>query len=121
MKQLNSLAKEGRIYLKAFPSAKTNQLNHYVIPTLEDFNSRKYQRHSSNKDMSELKQLPKKNIIIMQIGANGQICNIGKVYVSCILPSTRTSIDIGQINKVTKELCDKNNFVFADHQEMIKI
>ena len=57
----------------------------------------------------------------MQIGGNGQICNIGKVYVSSILPSTRTSIDIGQINKVIKELCDKNNFVFVDHQEMIKI
>ena len=37
MKHLNSQVKEGRIHLKAFPGAKANQLNHYVIPTLEEF------------------------------------------------------------------------------------
>ena len=36
-KQLNSQVKEGRIHLKAFPGAKSNQLNHYVIPTLGEF------------------------------------------------------------------------------------
>ena len=52
MKHLHSHVKEGRTYFKAFPGTKTNQLNHYVIPTLEEFdwlcyNSRRYQRHSS--------------------------------------------------------------------------
>ena len=36
----------------------------------------------------------------MQIGTTCQSHNISKVYVSYILPSTRTSIDIGQINEV---------------------
>ena len=38
MKHLNFQVEEGRIHLKAFPGAKANQLNHYVIPTLEEFN-----------------------------------------------------------------------------------
>ena len=36
----------------------------------------------------------------MQIGTSCRSHNISKVYVSYILPSTRTSIDIGQINEV---------------------
>ena len=54
----------------------------------------------------------------MQIRTTCQSYNIGKVYVSSILPATRTSIDIGQINEVIKELCHKNNFVFIDHQNI---
>ena len=52
----------------------------------------------------------------MKIRTTYQSYNIGKVYISSILPSTRTSIDIAQINEVIKELCHKNNFVFIDHQ-----
>ena len=37
MKHLNSQVNEGRIHLKAFPGSKANQLNHYVISTLEEF------------------------------------------------------------------------------------
>ena len=54
----------------------------------------------------------------MQIRTTYQNYNIGKVYISSILPSTRTSIDIAQINEVIKELCHKNNFVFIDHQNV---
>ena len=63
--------------------------------------------------MSELKDLPKKKI---QIGTNCQRLNIGKVYISSVLPSTSTSFNIGKINEAVKELCLKNNFVFIDHQ-----
>ena len=57
--------------LKAFPGAKTNQLNHYVVPTLEEFVYDCAIIHVGindilrSKDMSELKELPKK---AMQIG-----------------------------------------------------
>ena len=34
MKHLNSQVKEERIHLNVFPSAKTNQLNHHVIPNV---------------------------------------------------------------------------------------
>ena len=34
------------------------------------------------------------------------------------LPPARTSIGIGQINEVIKQLCHKSNFVFIDHQKI---
>ena len=37
IKHLNSQVKDRIIHLKAFPGAKANQLNHYIIPTLEEF------------------------------------------------------------------------------------
>ena len=68
-----------------------------------------------SKDMSKLKDLPKK---IMQIRTTCQPYNADKVYVSSILSSTRNSINIGQINKVIKLLYYKKNFVFIDHQNI---
>ena len=68
-----------------------------------------------SKDMSKLKDLPKK---IMQIRTTCQPYNADKVYVSSFLSSTRNSINIGQINKVIKLLCYKKNFVFIDHQNI---
>ena len=65
-KHLNSQVNEGRIHLKAFPGAKANQLNHYVVPMLEEFNYDCAIIHVGindilrSKDMSELKDLPKK-------------------------------------------------------------
>ena len=65
--------KEGKIHLKAFPGAKANQLNHYVIPTLEEFDY---------------------DCAIIQIRINDILrsthYDIDNVYVSSILPSTRT-------------------------------
>ena len=56
--------------------------------------------------------------IILQIGTTCQSYNIGKVYVTSILPWTRASIDLGQIKEVIKKLCHKNNFVFINHQNI---
>ena len=68
MKQLNSQVKEGRIHLKAFSGAKANQLNHYVIPTLEEFDYDctiihvvVYQRHSSKQRYVRTKRPSEKN------------------------------------------------------------
>ena len=66
MKHLSSQVKKGRTHLKAFPGAKANQLNHYVVPTLEEFDYDCAIIHVGindilrSKDMSELKDLPKK-------------------------------------------------------------
>ena len=71
LKHRNSQVKVGRIHLKTFPGPKTNQLNHYVIPTLDEFDYDCAIIHVGindilrSKDISELKDLPKK---IMQIG-----------------------------------------------------
>ena len=110
--------KRGRIHLQAFSGAKSSQLNHYVIPT--------FQRHSNlihvgindilwSKDISGLKDLPKN---LMQLGTTCQSYEIDKVYVSSILPPTRTSFNVGWVNEVIKELCHKSNFDFIDHQNI---
>ena len=52
----------------------------------------------------------------MQIGTTFHRYNIVQVYVGSILPLTRISIDISQINGVVKERCHKNYFVLTDHQ-----
>ena len=83
MKHLNCQVKKGRIHLKAFLGAKANQLNHYVIPILEEFDYDCAMIHVGinnilrSKDMSELKDLPKK---IMEIGTTCQGYSIGKVW-----------------------------------------
>ena len=99
MKHPNFQVKEGRIRLKAFPGTEAKQPNHYVAPTLEEFDYDCAIIHVGindipwSKDMSELTDLQKK---IIQIETTCQSYNIGKVYVSSILgPSTRTSFKLG--------------------------
>ena len=79
MKHLNSQVKEGRIQLKAFPGAKANQLNHYVVPTLEEFD---YDCATidvgindilRSKDMSELNGFLKKIMLVETIQINETI------------------------------------------------
>ena len=121
MKHLNFQLKEEKIHLKTFPGAKADQLNHYVVPTLEQFDYDCAIIHVGindilgSKDISELKDVPKK---IIQIGTTCQRYNIGKVYISSILPSTRAFFSKGQINEAIKELCHTNNFVFIDLQNI---
>ena len=121
MKHLSSQVKKRRTHLKAFPGAKANQLDHYVVPTLEEVDYDWAKIHVGiidilrSKDITELKDLPKK---FMQIRTTCQCYNIAEVYVSSILASTRTSFNIGQINEAIKELCHKNNFVLIDHQNI---
>ena len=79
------------------------------------YNSRRYQRRSPKQRYVLPKRLPKR---IMQIGTTCQHFNISNVYVSSLLPSTRTSFNIDQINEAIKELCHKKIFVFIDHQNI---
>ena len=71
-KHLNSQVKEERIHLKVFPSVKTNQLDHYVIPNVRGiqlrlcYNSRRLQEHSSKQRYVRTEAPSKK---IMLIGA----------------------------------------------------
>ena len=59
--------KEGRTHLTVFFGVKDNQLNHYLVLTLEEFDYDCAIIHLGindmlrSKDMSELKELPKKN------------------------------------------------------------
>ena len=66
-------------------------------------------------DTNELDKLPGN---IVKVANTYQKYNIRKIYISAILPSTRTNINIFDINKKLLDLCMKYNFEFIDHQQI---
>ena len=120
MKEINRQIQGGRIHVKAFPGAKSTQLNHYVTPTLEEYSYDAAIIHVGINDIlrskhDELDKLPEN---IIKVGNTCQKYNIGKIYISAILPSTRTNINIFDINKKLRDLCMKHNFEFIDHEQI---
>ena len=88
------------IHVKAFPGAKSTQLNHYVTPTLEEYRYDAGIIHVGINDIlrskhDELDKLPGN----IKVGNTCQKCNTRKIYISAILPSTRTNINILDIKK----------------------
>ena len=111
IKGINKQVKGCRIYIKTFPGAKSNQLNHYELPTLEKYSYDAAIIHVGingilrSKDPNDLNDLPE-NVIKV-----GKICrnhNIGKIFMSGITPSTRANVDTSNINKKLRELSKKN-------------
>ena len=91
-------------------------MNHYLVPSLEEYEYDCAIIHVGindilrHKNENELKNLP---------GANScRNPNINKVFVSSILPSLRTSVDIEKINNELKNLCFRNGFEFIYHQQI---
>ena len=73
----------GRIHVKAFPGAKSTQLNHYVTPTLEEYSYDAAIIHVGINDIlrskhDELDKLPEN---IIKVGITCQKHNIGKIYI----------------------------------------
>ena len=52
------------------------------------------------------------------MGNTCQKCNIVKIYILVILPSTRTNINIFDISKKLRDLCIKYNFEFINHEQI---
>ena len=101
IKEINRQIQGGRIHVKAFPGAKSTQLNHYVTPTLEEYSYDAAIIHVGINDIlrskhDELDKLPGN---ITKVGNTCQKYNIGKIYTSAILPSARTNINIFDIDK----------------------
>ena len=55
---------------------------------------------------------------IMKVANTCQKYNIGKKFISVILPSARRNINIFGINKKSRDLCLKYNFEFINHQQV---
>ena len=120
IKEINRQIQGGRIHVKAFPGAKSTQLNHYVTPTLEEYSYDAAIIHVGINDIlrskhDELHKLPEN---IIKVGNTCQKYNIGKIYISAILPSTRTNINIYDINQKLRDLCMKHKFEFIDHEQI---
>ena len=73
----------GRIHVKAFPGAKSTQLNHYVTPTLEEYSYDAAIIHVCINDIlrSEHDELDKLPRIIIRLGNTCQEYNIGNIYI----------------------------------------
>ena len=100
IKEINRQIQGGRIHMKAFPGAKSIQLNHYVTPSLEEYSYDAAIVYVGINDIlrskhyGELDKLPGN----IKVGNTCQKYNTGKIYISAILPSTRTNINIFDIN-----------------------
>ena len=68
-----------------------------------------------SKHYDELDKLPGN---IIKVGNTCQKCNIVKIYILVILPSTRTNINVFDISKKLRDLCTKYNFQFIDHEQI---
>ena len=121
IKEINRQIQGGRIHVKAFPGAKSAQLNHYVTPTLEECSYDAAIIHIGINDILRSKHYDELDKLPGNIIKEGNICqkyNIGKIYISAILPSTRLNINIFDINKKLHDLCMKYNFEFIHHEHI---
>ena len=106
MKDLNSRVKGGKIHLKWFPGANASQLNHHIKPTLEEYQYDCAIIHADirdilwNKNDTDMNHLPDS---ILEIANTCQNQNIGKIFISALLPSKRTEVNISQINETLKK------------------
>ena len=122
MKELNKHINGGRLHLKAISGAKANQLNRHVMTFLDDDEYDSAIIHVGVNDIikcknksEEIKNLPND---ILGIAKTCQNYNIGKIFISSILPTTRSDINISQINESLKNLCMVNNFQFIEHAQI---
>ena len=66
-----------------------------------------------NKNDTDLNNLRESSL---EIANSCQNYNIGKIFISALLPSKRTKINISQINETLQHLCSRNNFIFVEHK-----
>ena len=55
---------------------------------------------------------------ILEIANTCQNYNTGKIFISALLPSKRTKVNISQINETLKHLCSRYNFIFVEHENI---
>ena len=95
LKKSSDIIQGGKIHVRAFPEAKSTQLNNYVKPTQDQHSYDAAIMHLGvndilwSKDYDDLDKLPGN---IIKVANTCQKYNIGKMYMSAILPSTRTNI-----------------------------
>ena len=123
MKQFNSHIYGGKVYLKAFPGAKADQLNHHVKPSLEEYEYDAAIIYVGINDILRSKGEKEVNDIPRKIMNIAKICrnyNIAKIFISSIIRCSRTTVDIDYINGKIRELCIQNNYEFISNTQINK-
>ena len=129
IKEINRQIQDGRIHVMSriqihVLGAKSTQLNHYVTPTLEEYSYDAAIIHVGINDINDIlrskhfDELDKLPGNIIKVANTCQKYKIGKIYISAILPSTRTNINIFDISKKLCDLCMEYNLEFIDHQQI---
>ena len=125
MKQFNLHIHGGKVYLKAFPGAKIDQLNHHIKPSLGEYKYDAVMIHIGinnvlrSKTESEVNDISKK--VIITITDNCRIYNIAKTFISSIIRCrSRTTVDIDYINGEISESCIQNNCEFISNMQINK-
>ena len=112
MREFNNHLEEGIAHLKAFPGSKSQQLNHHSILILQEYEYDGAIIHVGINDLiknqNENKDATKIMRDIIDIALQCRSHNIGTVFVSSIVYSTKVNY---------KLLCKVNNFL---HEERVK-
>ena len=84
IKKINRQIQGGRTHVKAFPGAKSTQCNHYITPTMEEYNYDAAIIHVGINDIlgfRHCEELGKFSGNIIKVGDTCQKYNIGKTYI----------------------------------------
>ena len=117
MEEFNSFAKEGEVYLKAFPGAKANQLNYQTIPVIQGNNYDAAAIHvgindllSSNKSVNDICR------DMISIGLRCRSNNISKLFIFSIAYISKINTVLMQrLNIALYDECRQNGFIFVDN------
>ena len=55
---------------------------------------------------------------ILEIANTCQNYNIGKIFISALLPSKRTKVNISKIDETLKNICSRKKFIFVEHKNI---
>ena len=111
MKQFNSHIHDVTVYVKAFPGAKADQLNHQAKTSLEEYKYDATIIHAGKNDIlrskgeNEVNDIPR--IKVMNIADTCRNYNIAKIFLSSIIRCSRTTVDIDYVNEKLENYVSK--------------
>ena len=116
MKELNKKIDGSRVHLKAFTGAKTTQLERHMLVSLDEYTYDGAIIHAGINDIlrgsnEEITQIPDN---LMKIVRTCQSYNIGKIFISGIVPNKKTDENIEDINNQIKGLCLEQNIEYIN-------
>ena len=125
MREFNNHLEEGIAHLKAFPGSKSQQLNHHSIPILQEYEYDGAIIHVGINDLiknpNENKDATKIRRNIIDIALQYRTHNIGTVFVSSIVYSTKVNYELlCKVNNFLHEECVKTGFFSSDGERSLE-
>jgi len=108
------------VVVKSFSGAKTNQMTHYVAPTLEEEPDILI-LHVGTNDFKRIDDpdMVGKNIINLAEKCTNE--DRTQVVISSLTPrNDRYAFKINDVNKILKEMCEERNISLIDNSNILK-